>query len=119
LENWHDTFEDVMDKNSTWQTTDNIDCQDDDSELIGSLLKQQYATNLTIHDLPCYTQDPQFLVWYMHSLGFNIYDISRAINIWEGRPEFQLAQDCIEDLMEWKKEKEDVDTLCDMMNSVM
>ena len=119
LENWHDTFEDVMDKNSTWQTTDNIDCQDDDSELIGSLLKQQYATNLTIHDLPCYTQDPQFLVWYMHSLGFNIYDISRAINIWEGRPEFQLAQDCIEDLMEWKKEKEDVDMLCDMMNKVM
>jgi len=58
----------------------------------------------------------------MHSLGFNIYDITRAINIWEGRPEFQLAQDCIEDLMEWKKEKEesnDVDMLCDMMNSAM
>lgn len=119
LDNWHDTFDDVMDKNPTWQTTDNIDCQDDDSELIGSLLKQQYATNLTVHDLPCYTQDPQFLVWYMNSLGFNIYDISRAINIWEGRPEFQIAQDCIEDLMEWKKEKEDVDMLCDMMSSVM
>ena len=119
LDNWHDTFDDVMDKNPTWQTTDNIDCQDDDSELIGSLLKQQYATNLTVHDLPCYTQDPQFLVWYMNSLGFNIYDISRAINIWEGRPEFQIAQDCIEDLMEWKKEQEDVDMLCDMMSSVM
>ena len=122
LDNWHDTFDDVMDKNPTWQTTDNIDCQDDDSELIGSLLKQQYATNLTVHDLPCYTQDPQFLVWYMNSLGFSVYDITRAINIWEGRPEFQIAQDCIEDLMEWKKEQEesnDVDMLCDMMSSVM
>jgi len=122
LENWQDTFEDVMDKNPHWASADNIDFQDDDSEHIGSLMKQQYATNMTVHDLPCYTQDPQFLIWYMNSLGFNVYDITRAINIWEGRPEFQVAQDCIEDLMEWKNDKQqsdDVDMLCDMMGKVM
>jgi hypothetical protein len=121
LENWQDTFDDVMDKNPGWRTTDNIDYQDDNSEYIGSLLKQQYTTNLTVHDLPHYTQDPAFLIWYMNSLGFNVYDITRAINVWEGRPEFEVAQNCIEELMEWKKDNEenDEDMLCDMMSRVM
>jgi hypothetical protein len=110
-----------MDKNPEWRTTDNIDYQDDNSEYIGSLLKQQYTTNLTVHDLPHYTQDPAFLIWYMNSLGFNVYDITRAINVWEGRPEFEVAQNCIEELMEWKKDNEenDEDMLCDMMSRVM
>jgi hypothetical protein len=121
LDNWQDTFDDVMDKNPQWRTTDNIDYQDDNSEYIGSLLKQQYTTNLTVHDLPHYTQDPAFLIWYMNSLGFNVYDITRAINVWEGRPEFEVAQNCIEELMEWKKDNEenDEDMLCDMMSRVM
>ena len=121
LDNWQDTFDDVMDKNPEWKTTDNIDYQDDNSEYIGSLLKQQYTTNLTVHDLPHYTQDPAFLIWYMNSLGFNVYDITRAINVWEGRPEFEVAQNCIEELMEWKKDNEenDEDMLCDMMSRVM
>jgi hypothetical protein len=121
LDNWQDTFDDVMDKNPEWRTTDNIDYQDDNSEYIGSLLKQQYTTNLTVHDLPHYTQDPAFLIWYMNSLGFNVYDITRAINVWEGRPEFEVAQNCIEELMEWKKDNEenDEDMLCDMMSRVM
>jgi len=121
LDNWQDTFDDVMDKNPQWRTTDNIDYQDDNSEYIGSLLKQQYTTTLTVHDLPHYTQDPAFLIWYMNSLGFNVYDITRAINVWEGRPEFEVAQNCIEELMEWKKDNEenDEDMLCDMMSRVM
>ena len=118
LENWHDTFDDVMDKNPQWSTTDNIDYQDDDSEYIGSLLKPHYTTNLTEHDLPNYTQDPKFLIWYMNSLGFNVYDITRAINVWEGLPEFEIAQGCIQELMEWKKD-EDEDMLCDMMSRAM
>jgi hypothetical protein len=108
-----------MDKNPQWVMTDNIDCQDDDSEIIGSLMKQCYTTNLTVYELPQYTEDPQFLIWYMNSIGFSIYDITRAINIWEGRPEFKIAQESIEKLMEWKKENEEEQMLCDMMSRVM
>lgn len=120
LDNWHDTFDDVMDKNPHWLVADHIDFQDDDSEYIGSMLRLHYATNMTIHDLPCYTQDPEFLIWYMNSLGFSVYDMTRAITIWEGRPEFEMAQNSINKLMKWKAENDDdEDMLCNMMNRVM
>ena len=71
LENWHDTFEDVMDKNPTWQMSDNVDFQDDDVEQIELHLKQSYSTNITVYDVAYYTTDPKVLIYYMKCQGFN------------------------------------------------
>lgn len=124
LENWHDTFEDVMDKNPTWQMSDNVDFQDDDVEQIELHLKQSYSTNITVYDVAYYTTDSKVLIYYMKCQGFNDYDISRAINIWQGLPEFQVAQYSIDELVAWTKGQQNSGDasemmLCDMMKRIM
>jgi hypothetical protein len=134
LTGWRDTFEDVMDANPTWNLKDDVEYYEDDVDAIWSFLKLDYSTNLNVYELPTYIHDPEFLVWYMDAQGFSMYDISRAINAWDGNPVlFQKAHDAIDDLMNWKHEQEymsgekdatgyadeDEMMLCDTMTRVM
>jgi hypothetical protein len=57
----------------------------------------------------------------MDAHDFSLYDISRAINAWHGKPEFERAQNAIDDLIAWKKNNEDDDItmLCETMAKSM
>ena len=118
---WRETFDEVMDANPTWSMKDDLDCYDDDHEVVESYLKLDYTTNLGVSQLPYYIRDPEFLVWYMDAHDFSLYDISRAINAWHGKPEFERAQNAMDDLITWKKnnEDEDITMLCETMTKSM
>jgi hypothetical protein len=123
---WRETFDDVMEANPEWGMKDNIDCYDEDLEIIESCLKLDYQTNFEACELPQYIRDPEFLVWYMDAQGFSLYDITRAINFWDGKPEFEKACGAIDDVIAWKKsmdcaddDGEDEMMLCAKMQTAM
>lgn len=105
INDYRQTFDDILDENPTWNLKDNVDYYEDDVDAIQNFVKMDYSTNLSIYELPVYIQDPEFLVWYMDSQGFGLYDISRAIKYWDGKPEFKKGEDAIEDLIAWKEEQ--------------
>ena len=133
LSNWRETFDEVMDANPNWRIADEFDCFQDDIEPIENLLKLGYATNLGIYELPVYIRDPECLVWYMDTHGWGLYDITRAIKIWDGTEKFTQANSTIDDMIEWKREQEymsgekdatgyadqDEMMLCEMMTHIM
>ena len=127
LSNWRQTFDEVMDANPTWGMKDDIECYDEDTEAIEELMKLDYITNLNVYELSQYVSDPEFLVWYMGTHEFSVYDITRAINNWEGHSiQFKKAHDALDDFISWKHEqeymsgeKDEVDMLCEKMHTVM
>ena len=106
LSNWRETFEEVMDTNPTWSMKDNIEYYEDEPDTIETLLKHDYTTNMNVYELPNYIKDPEFLVWYMDTHGWGLYDISRAVKIWDGTEKFDQANSAIDDMIEWKHEQE-------------
>lgn len=125
LSNWRETFDEVMDANPSWRMKDDVECYDDDTDAIEGLLKLDYTTNMTVYELPQYIDDPELLVWYMNAHGSSMYDISCAINAWDGTDKFEKAHSAIDDLIAWKKEQEymtgdeDEMMLCETMARVM
>jgi hypothetical protein len=122
LNNWRETFDEVMDANPGWSMQDDIDCYDDDPDVIESYLKLNYKTNLGVYELTQYIRDPEYLVWYMDAHGFGLYDISRAINVWDGEPESIKAHAALNKVAERQYmgvEDDDVTMLCKTMNKVM
>lgn len=127
LSHWRETFDEVMDANPTWNMADDFDCFEDDIEPVETLLKLGYATNLGVYELPIYIRDPECLVWYMDTHEFGLYDITRAINVWEQNDtRFQQAQKAVDSLIAHKNEldymdavEDDIDMICNTMNKVM
>lgn len=105
LSNWRQTYDEVMDENPYWCMSDDIEFYEFEVEPIEAVLKLDYSSNLNVYELPLYIRDPAFLVWYMDTHGFGLYDISRAIKHWDGKPEFKQGEDAIDDLIAWKEEQ--------------
>lgn len=121
LSHWRETFDDVIDANPTWTMKDDVECYEDDVEIVGNLLRLDYSTNIQAHELPIYIRDPEFLVWYMDSHEYGTYDISKIVNSWTDSSTYEKAQDAFDDLLDWKKNKNDsdVDMLCEKMQTAM
>lgn len=118
LSHWRETFYDVMDANPIWTMKDSIDCYDDDVPVIESFLKLDYSSNIPVTELLNYIRDPEFLVWYMDSHEYGDYDISQVIDSCDSTELCEKLESAFNDLIEWRKQNNDMDMLCAAMKSM-
>jgi hypothetical protein len=101
-----ESFFEVLEFNPLWRERDDIVFVDNDVDpLIGSYMKMDYTTNLDVLEIPLYLNDPEHIVWYMDAHAFRLADICRAITVWEGTEKKKMAEDALEDMLEWKEEQ--------------